>query len=233
MANTFVRLSSLLLVGLICLSWASADQLNDFEDKYYGSVSWERFSRSGIANRKIDLSNPDMEILNAAVFFASNKARAKQKLALLRFDPSLRNMARFHAQQMARFHFVSHDNPRSPRYATVEARGRQFNAQVNAENVASTFLHRYRSGSRYYAKPSPQGYVFFDASHQEIKLHTYWSFAEDIVQGWIDSPSHRRNLFHVQLKTLGCACEIGKGEIGSGELPMAYCGQNFGIGRNN
>ncbi|MEL7531465.1 MAG: CAP domain-containing protein [Bacteroidota bacterium] len=227
------RLSSLMLAGLICLSCASVEPLKDFEDKYYGSVGWEQFSRSGIANRKIDLRKPDLEILNAAVFFASNKARAKKKLALLSFDPALRNMARYHAQQMAHYHFVSHDNPRSPSYATVEARGRQFNAQVNAENVANTFLHRYRSGTRYYAKPGPQGDAFFDSSHQEIKLHTYWSFAESIVEGWINSPPHRRNLFHSQLKTLGCACEIGKDEIGSGELPMAYCGQNFGIGRGN
>lgn len=233
MANTIFRLSSLILVGLISLSCASFQQIKDFDDKYYASVSWQQFADSAIANRKIDLQNPDIEILNAAVFFASNQARAKKRMSLLRFDPALRNMARYHAQQMARYHFVSHDNPRSPRYATVEARGKQFGAQVNAENVANTFLHRYRNGSRYYVKKTSQGDAFFDSSNQEIRLHTYWSFAQSIVQGWIDSPPHRRNLFHNQLKTLGCACEIGKDEIGSGELPMAYCGQNFGIGSGN
>lgn len=229
MANTILRSSSLILVWLIGLACIPTTITGGFADDNYRSVSWQQFANAKVVNQKIDLQDPDLELLNAAVFFASNQAREQRKMPIFRFQAPLRDMARFHAKQMAKYHFVSHDNPRAPRYATVEARGRQFDAQVNAENVASTFLHKYSSGSRYYTKKTSQGDTFFDSSSRQIKVHTYWSFAQDIVQGWIDSPPHRKNLFHPQLKTLGCACEVGRGEVNSGQLPMAYCGQNFGI----
>lgn len=230
MANSIFRFSGLILAGILWLACIPADQSSGFEDQQYSSLTWQQFMRSDAASQVIDLQNPDLDLLNAAVFFASNQARSMKRLPQFSFDPALRNMARYHSQQMARYHFVSHDNPRSPRYSSVEDRGRQFKAQVNAENVANTFLHQYRSGTRYYTKKSAQGDdLFFDSSSEEIGIHSYRSFARSIVKGWIDSPPHRRNLFHKQLNTLGCACEIGKDEVGSGEMPMAYCGQNFGM----
>lgn len=226
-----LRTLCLVLIATISFSFRTIEsESSGFSDRLYERLSWEEFARAKIVNQPIDLDNPDIDLINAAVFYASNQAREQQRMSEFAFRSPLRDMARYHAGQMARYHFVSHDNPRSPRYATVEARGKRFEAQVNAENVASTFLHRYEGGTRYYTKRLDGEDAFFEArSSRQIEVHTYWSFGQSIVQSWIDSPSHRRNLFHPQLKTLGCACEIGAGEIGSGKIPMVYCGQNFGI----
>jgi uncharacterized protein YkwD len=220
----------LLLVFPFLLSWTSLSSPTTFQDHDYERYNWKNFRALQEVNQAIDLQNPDYDLLNAAVFFATLRARNQEGHGKLTFDPALRNMAQYHSAAMARYGFVNHTNPRNPRYSTMQQRARQFKAQANAENVASTFLHRYKPGSYYIQKETPHGFVFYDSrSQREIKVHTYMSFAESVVKSWMNSPSHRHNILYRDMSRLGCACEIGSGELNSGEMPLAYCTQNFGF----
>ena len=57
-----------------------------------------------------------------------------------------------------------------------------------------------------------------------IPPHTYASFARDLVESWMNSPSHRRNLLTSKARYLGCGCALQIEEAG---LAMLFCAQVF------
>ena len=132
---------------------------------------------------------------------------------------------------MATYGFVSHYNWRSWRYSTPQRRGNQFKANIAAENVASAFLYEYEAGTRYIVKRR-NGIPSFhrDADHSKILPHTYLSFAEHLVWRWMESQGHRENLLDPGMRLLGCAVQIGVGELAIPEIPLAYATQEFGRG---
>lgn len=222
--------SSFLLFFPFLLAWTSLGLEKPFSDQDYRHYNWKDFHRLPEAHQVIDLDHPDYDLLNAAVFYTTVRARVQEGLGELDFDPALRNMADFHASAMAQYGFVDHTNPRNPRYATMSQRARQFGARANAENVASTFLHQYQSGTYYLKRETANGLVFLNQRDRVvIPVHTYLSFAQSVVKSWMNSPGHRSNILYPSMDRLGCACAIGADELASGEMPLAYCTQNFGM----
>lgn len=180
----------------------------------------------------IDLAEPDYPLLEAAVFFATNEARGHEGLPPLAFDPALSRMARQHSAAMAHYDFVGHTNNRQLRYRTMINRARQAQARVNAENVASTFLYQYPSDAQYYvqARPEAAGYDFVLVGQAlPIPRHSYASFARQLVQQWMNSPGHRSNILHPELKRLACGVRLRAGADVAAEVPQAYSTQNFGM----
>lgn len=216
---------------LICLSMsvqAQSDQINSW-DSLYTRHTWQSFLLHESVHDTLNFQALDHGLLNAAIFFVSNREREREGRQRLVFSSSLRDMADQHAKAMAKHGFISHYNFRTWRFATPERRSKHFQANFAAENVASAFLYNYRSEERYIIK-RPNGIPHFhrDRDHTEILKHTYLSFAQDLVQRWMESPSHRVNLLNPRLRRLGCAIRIGEGEVEAEEIPLSYCVQNFG-----
>ncbi|MEO0468816.1 MAG: CAP domain-containing protein [Bacteroidota bacterium] len=219
----------LILIGsLFLLTAFSTSEPQGFSDEKYHSYTWQSFRRLPQARDTLDLYDPDYELLGAAIFYMTNQARAKKGLAPLRFDPRLRDAALLHSGQMAHDHFVDHYHPRSKKYRSPADRAKLVGADLAAENVASSFLYRYRSNTHYYPRTVSGKRQFYTSSGQLIVRHTYLGFAERIVRNWLESPGHRRNILHRDLKRLGCAVRYGEGEVASGQMPLAYSTQNFG-----
>ena len=40
---------------------------------------------------------------------------------------------------------------------------------------------------------------------EAIPMHTYHSYGKIVVQAWLDSPGHRKNLLHKDANAIGCA----------------------------
>lgn len=199
----------------------------NFEDESYSQHSWQSFIRIPELHDPIDFADPDYGLLNAAVFFVTNQERAQRNLPLLRFSPGLRDVADHHARAMATHDFVSHFNVHESRYRTLEQRARAYRIEAHAENVASNFLHRYRSNTYYTTRPARPYLEYYDARRQLIPVLSYLEFAENLVDDWMGSSGHRRNILYRDLKSLGCAVRIPEGAGTKNEIPLAYCVQNF------
>lgn len=200
---------------------------SSFEDGAYAQYSWESFNRIEELSEPIDFAEPDYGLLNAAVFYVTNQERAQRNLPLLSFSPDLRNIADHHARAMAAHDFVSHFNVYEPRYRTMEQRSRVYGKEAHAENVASNFLHQYRSNTYYTPKPARPYYEYYDSRRQLIPVLSYLEFAQNLVDDWMNSSGHRRNILFRELKSLGCAVRIPEGAGTRNEIPLAYCVQNF------
>ncbi|MDX2283225.1 MAG: CAP domain-containing protein [Bacteroidia bacterium] len=211
----------------LCLLLAPAPE-GRFPDSQYARYTWQTFLALPALRDTLDLANPDYSLLNAAVFYVTNRERQRSNRPPLEFDPRLRDMADHHAAAMARYRFVSHVNPHDAQSRSFEQRAGRFQPHAGAENVASEFLYDYEPGSLYYRKAAPGGYRFYDQQDRLILRHTYLSFAETLVAGWMNSRGHRANILHPSLRTLGCAVRLSAGETGSDEIPLAYAVQNFG-----
>lgn len=198
-----------------------------FEDESYEQYTWQSFLRLEKLQEPIDMAEPDLNLLNAAVFYLTNRERAERGLPVLRFSGDLRDVANHHARAMARRDFVSHFNPYEPRYRTLEQRSRAYDTEAHAENVASNFLHNYRPNTYYTPTPGRPFYEYRDSRNRVISVRSYLAFAENLVSDWMSSSGHRRNILFRDLKFLGCAIQIPEGAGQANQIPLAYCVQNF------
>ena len=215
------------LMALGLMTSAAPSSPPAFTDADYSRYSVATFLALPALQQPVDLQHPDYALLNATIFYLTNQERARRNLPLLRFQPQLRDCANHHAKAMATHDFVSHENAYEPRFRTLEKRSKAYGHEAHAENVASTFLHAYRSGSTYNTRHTDRGIVFIDNRRQPIKVYTYLEFARDVVSDWMGSPGHRHNILFPELKYLGCAVQLPAGAASSEDLPLAYCVQNF------
>src|SRR5438093_5973394 len=115
-------------------------------------------------------------------------------------------MARIQSRAMAQSGIVSHEHPDSLK-KKVEDRARLVGLRPSflAENVASSFGRKYKSGEKFFVREEGGRKIYsYEPNGLAIPVHTYLSFAEALVDEWMASPGHRRNLLHSVPQFLGC-----------------------------
>ena len=197
------------------------------DDGLYAEHDWRSFAKLPRAQAPIVFERVDLDLLGAAIFHETNRRRASHKLRPLAFDPATERAANLQAQIMAKTGEISHENPEDPKHATLEKRldAVGLKPRFAAENLAYTFAVQYRSGDRLYVRDENGHKIFsYRPDGPPLRPHTYAGFAKAVVDQWMASPGHRRNLLHQEPKFLGVGCRATTD--GSG-LPMVYCCQVF------
>ena len=197
-------------------------QSSDTKNRAYVFTPWEYYSRYsaadfknyGPANKPIDFNNIDYPLLQAAVFYETNRVRQEYGKPLFIHADALERSAMMHAMDMAEDDFFSHENPYNLSKRAFTDRIGMFGGQGAAENIAVTFGIQYNDGE----------YVYDIGS---IPPHTYNSFAEVLVDVWMNSPGHRANILDQNgygYKDLGCGVYLKPKD----EWRSMYSVQNFG-----
>lgn len=186
-----------------------------------------------VGHRPIDTAQIDFPLLAAAVFAESNRQRRMHQLASLVYLPALETISTLHAKDMVLHQFFDHVNPVDPRKRTVVDRLGLVDlaGSFYAENIARTFplqidlrsdrANPYRSDVYPLDEPGQFSLVPYGTP---IPPHTYFSFAKDLVESWMNSPAHRQNLLAERAHYLGCGCAHEVDEAG---FSMLVCGQVF------
>ena len=180
----------------------------------YGDYGWESFKSLEEANSSIDFGDIDYALLQAAVLYETNRIRQKFGKPLFIHSDSLERSAMMHAMDMAEDGFFSHNNPRDSRKRRFTDRTALFSSRGAAENIATTFGIQYTAGTSV-------------SSISDIPPHTYNSFAEALVDSWMNSPGHRANILDskgYEYHYLGC----GVCPIPGDRWHKFYAVQNFG-----
>jgi uncharacterized protein YkwD len=155
-----------------------------FKEKVYAEHDWKSFSGLKEVNQSVNPDNYDLHLLNAAVFFATNKIRAEKKQKELSYSSALRNAAVVHSQQMVDRKFFNHFG-KAPKLRSPDDRIKLFgttNATAEGENI--------------------------DYNHMQPGKTTYWQIAEQIVDDFYHSSEHKKTMLSKLYTHLGCAAVL-------------------------
>ena len=184
------------------------------------------FAKLRQAQQPVDPDAVNYDLLDAAVFHETNRRREQQRLPLLKHDENARAAARMQSRDMAKGAFVDHENP-DPKKKTMTERAKLagLRPRVLAENVASSFGRRYKSGQPFYSREENGRKIYSsEPDSPPIPMHTYLSFAEALLDSWMKSPGHRKNILHGDVEYLGCACALPRNP---NAMETFYCTQIF------
>ncbi len=192
-------------------------------EDYYQYSTTEFFDLSPV-NQRIDVKSFDRELLEAAVFHASNEVRTKRRKSVYKFSPVLQKAARFHADYISEHKRVIHKNTRDKKYETPYKRivafgGDDFNGV--AENLAMITPLKLEKDNMYFIKNGKP----VDQQGNPFDMMTYGEMARQVVDGWMLSKGHRKNLM-ADYTYLGCG--ISDITFNKDGVPQVDFVQNFG-----
>lgn len=158
-------------------------------------------------DQPIDFRKVDYAALEDAIVRMTNAVRKKKGVGELPRHPVLAKAARKYANRMVDKGFLAHEDPTSKSLRTpadrIEAAGGK-NA-TPAENLADVPAFRIASGQPFYLIDPDEPVISLEPDGPPVERHTYASYAAAVVDGWMNSPGHRRNLLDEN------AVEIGVG----------------------
>jgi uncharacterized protein YkwD len=190
---------------LIILHFAkAADTI--WEESFYCSYDADTFENYRYAQQAIDFEDVHYPLLNAAIFYATNRMRINHRKSPFIHAQPLEEAAFMHARDMVRAGFFSHQNPYEPKKRTLSQRLAMFGVEggYRAENISEMFGILYEQGTML-IPPDRESNVFRDyGTGKPIPRHTYLSFAETLLDGWMKSKGHRANILNTNLRYLGC-----------------------------
>lgn len=152
-----------------------------FKEKVYAEHDWKSFMQLKDANEIVNPDNYDLHLLNASVFFSTNKLRDKKNMKQFRYSSTLRNAAIVHSYQMVEKNFFDHFNKRSIPLRSPDNRIQLFGtlASTAGENIDYTHI----------VLPSQT---------------TYAQLGELLVDDWFHSAPHKKNMLSKNFGALGC-----------------------------
>lgn len=191
-------------------------------DHYY-TLSSKEFFALPEANQIINPEEFDKDLLEAAVFFASNEVRIDKRKTAYSYSPILIKSSRLQSDYLLELGTLDHlnkdKNLRTP-MMRIDHFGGDFMA--TAENLARLSIFQLPDDGRYYKSEAGE---FLDQHGKPIIFHTYASMARKVVDGWMHSKGHRKNLMD-DYNYLGCGVSsVVKSKNG---VPEIYFTQNFG-----
>lgn len=187
----------------------------------------ETFRKLPAAQQNILPDKLDRDLLDAAVFHETNRRRAQHQWPPLKFAARARAAARMQSRAMAEHGFVGHENVFEAGSKTMMDRARLAGLAPGflAENVASSFGRQYESGKSFYVRTENGRKVFsLTPKGAPIPMRSYVEFADALLDGWMNSPGHRKNILHQSPEILGIACEPAREKE---EMEKFYCTQVF------
>ncbi len=190
--------------------FGAASRAADWDDSCYEKFTPATFAAYAPANREIVFQNIDYELLSAALFFESNLQRTRNGKEAFLHSPALREAAFGHAKDMAEKDFHSHVNPDDPKKRTLVQRLDLVGIRrcAMSENVA------FVPGRKYpITKTTASGGEVEVDPENVPRAHTYLSFARQVVDNWMESPGHRKNLLSDQMRYLGCGAYYYRKEL--------------------
>jgi len=202
---------------------------------YYSNYDVNTFLLIANLHQRIPKLYVNVDLLNAAVFWFTNAERRKYNLKQFQFHSKLRQMANWHSEQMKVYNFFNHDNDFNTRYRTLTDRissvmDNNFRGfMCYGENISD---YPVIKTNEYFTVKHINGIprLFSSANGREIFSYSYFELARIVVESWMNSPGHRKNILNPDFTFLGCGSakyeKQGKG------YSMTYfkLTQNFGGG---
>ncbi len=193
----------------------------------YGEGTPAEFAKRDDVQKEIDPEHFDAALLSAAIFHRTNAVRAEHELPALEYSTQAAKAAQAHSEAMANGDYLSHGTPKKKKnlspYERLHNEGLQ--PQFSAENIAFSFLLKYESGKPFFTREENGKTLYsYEPEGEPLQSNTYLSFASSIVQQWMDSPPHRKNLLSKEPTQLGVGAALSTTKSGFDQI---YSTQDF------
>ena len=167
-----------------------------------------KFRKEKVFNQLIDPGNFKPEILNAAIFYATNEIRKENQLPVLEYSKALELSSTMHSTDMANDNFFNHTNTKNRKHREPEDRAKLagiVNPHI-AENIIEGFIPVYISGQKVLTgKP---GEFLNPVNNKPLPVNTYLSLADELLRLWMQSPGHKANILSDKPLQLGCGTAL-------------------------
>lgn len=182
----------------------------------------EQFGPDVDLSLRLDSDSVDVPLLEWAIFLETNRQRARLGLKPLKFEPRLQYVAEQHSREMVRLGYFEHNSP-VPSNATLTKRIRHVGIKegIGGENIAIHPVTRRQDAIFRAAQAGPTASKY--AWRNEGDDYTYAEFARDLVNRWLNSPPHRRNVLNKQFHYLG----VGLAQARYKDIEVFYVTQDF------
>ena len=174
-----IYINKIIIIYFIFLAKISFSQLelHQWSHVYYQKYNSTTFQKLKIINLKIEKVNIDYPLLNAAIFYSTNLQRIKYKKKPFIFSKHLTKVAQDHSEDMVKYKFYSHTSKVKDKKTMSD--------RLKLVGITNAFL-------------AENIFDFF------LKSPTYWSLAQGLVNGWMESKGHRANILNKNYEYLGC-----------------------------
>jgi uncharacterized protein YkwD len=195
-----IRVALILFLFFLC---TSAGRIS-IEQDYYSGYTYKNFRTDQRYSEILDPGHPDLQRLQAVLFFLTNEVRVKYKLQPLAYSKELEATAHMHAEDMVRQHFFSHMNNKTAGKYSPNDRAKLNNISnpFLAENIIEGYGLQYTSKKTVYLRG--KGNFSYKPDGELLKPHTYLSLGEALITGWMNSKEHRKNILSGDALQLGC-----------------------------
>jgi uncharacterized protein YkwD len=194
-----IRVTVMIFFLVIC---NSAQRIS--EQDYYSGYTNKNFRTDKRYSEMLDIRNPDLDRLQAVLFFLTNEIRVKYNLPPLQYSKKLEETAHMHAVDMVRQNFFSHMNSETPAKYSPNDRARLKNISnpFLAENIIEGYGLQYTSKRTVYLRG--KGNFSYKPDGELLTPHTYMSLGEALIKGWMNSKEHKKNILSKDALQLGC-----------------------------
>ena len=174
-----------MISGLFSNTQIPAEE-NRWTYELYDVYNHSNFRNHELFHREFNSENPDIPLLNAALFYLTNEYRAQKRRDALEHHIALETASYFHSKEMAERDFFSHiNNINRDRGTTLLRAGL---AGISNPFIAENILYEYYG-----------------------RNDTYLELAERMLKLWVNSRTHRDNMLSRDGLQMGCGVYI-KGE---------------------
>lgn len=188
------------------LLFVAVPVMAQWEASDYLKYDYTNFEQNPLFHERIDFNDIDIRLAHAAIFFMTNKIRVEHGLQPLAYLEELECAAWNHAKHMVEGNFFSHTDNHNSGWREVGDRYRQCGI-VNpngAENIATEFGLEYQAGTPLYVLDKHNGVFSYTPNGEPLPARTYLSLAEVLLESWMNSPGHRKNILSENGLQLGC-----------------------------
>lgn len=141
-----------------------------------------------------------------------NKERRKNGLSPLEWDDRLSGIARKHSADMAKRNYFEHHSPEGHDFS-YRYKDSGYTCAVHADRMTFLGAENILQNNLYDSVTTVNGTAYYDWNSQE-------KLAVTTVNGWMNSPGHRKNILTPYTKSEGIGVVIGPGD-------KVYITQNF------
>lgn len=200
--------------------------------KDYYSYNIDSFFAIAALHQQISNLFVDIELLNASIFWVTNKERIKYNLPQFNYHKKLKEMATIQSEQMRIHNFFAHENPFDAKYRTLNDRLNAvkdecfYGFNCYAENIADVPI--IEANVQLIIETRHGVAHFFKINGTEIIPYTYLEYANTVVNAWMNSPGHRANILNRDYIHLGCGCAKYDKTDSSCSILNFKLTQNFG-----
>ena len=193
---------------------------------YTNTPKYENIESSNYIDKKIYPGQLNTYLLGNAIIKYTNLQREKYGLKPLSVLYTLQQAANKHSKEMASMHYFSHQSPIKKNQNLTDRLKNEGFRLVNVtvgENIGVDYFLQI-ANIPFYTTTIRGRTIYTNAdTGNPIDYQTYKDFALRMVQNWMKSPSHRKNILNPQYERIGCGIAPG---IYQG-MKAIYVTQNF------